>query len=180
LTTPAPPADRGFPSVRLEALAEAVRLHARHQSDAEEVLETAGMFAAWLSALPHRLRLRPAPFTFPQAPSGGPGIPVTFTSTGGHMSVIISDAQEITYTVEPEDSKGFPVADTLTWSEDSSGAVVTVTPSADGLSALFAAVGPGTATITVSDGTLSGSDLITVTAGEVASLALTPGAPASE
>ena len=33
-------------------------------------------------------------------------------------------------------------------------------------------------TITVTDGTLSGSDLITVTAGAVASLVLTPGTPA--
>jgi hypothetical protein len=45
---------------------------------------------------------------------------------------------------------------------------------------VFAAVAPGSATITVTDGTLSASDLITVTAGAAASLVLTPGTPESE
>ena len=40
---------------------------------------------------------------------------------------------------------------------------------------MFTAVAPGTANISVTDGTLTASDLITVTAGAVASLVLTPG-----
>ena len=94
------------------------------------------------------------------------------------MSVSMSDTQQVAYTVEPEDSKGNQTSDTLTWSEDSNGAVVAMTASADGLSAEFVAVAPGTATISVTDGTLNGSDLVTVTAGPVASLVLTPGTPA--
>ncbi len=94
------------------------------------------------------------------------------------MSVTMTDAQTVSYAVEPEDSRGFQVADTITWSSDDNGAVLTVTPAADGLSCVFAAVAPGTATITASDGTLSASDLITVTTGAVASLVLTPGTPA--
>ena len=96
------------------------------------------------------------------------------------MSVTMTDSQEVTYTCEPEDSKGIEVSDTLTWSSDDGGAVLTVTPSADTLSCVFAAVAPGSATITVTDGTLSGTDLITVTAGPVASLVLTPGTPTDE
>lgn len=96
------------------------------------------------------------------------------------MSVTMTDAQQVTYTCEPEDSKGFQVSDTLTWSSDDAGAVLTVTPSADGLSCVFAAVAPGTATISVTDGTLSGSDLITVTPGGVATLVITPGTPVAE
>jgi len=96
------------------------------------------------------------------------------------MSVTMTDDQEVTYTVAPEDDKGFPVSDTLTWSESSGGAVVTVTPSADTLSALFVSVAPGTSTISVTDGTLSATDIITVTAGTVASLVLTPGTPVAE
>ena len=96
------------------------------------------------------------------------------------MSVTMTDSQEVTYTVEAEDSRGFAVSDTLTWSSDDAGAFVTVTPSADTLSCVFAAVDPGTANISVTDGTLSATDVITVDAGAVASLVLTPGTPTDE
>ena len=96
------------------------------------------------------------------------------------MSVSMTDSQEVTYTCEPLDSKGIEVSDTLTWSSDDGGAVVTLTPSDDTLSCLFAAVAPGTANISVTDGTLSGADVITVVAGGVATLTLTPGTPVSE
>jgi hypothetical protein len=145
-------------------------------SDPSPVIHVAGEFANWLLARPQNLKLRPAPFTFPEA--GGPGVPTRIGENG--MSVTMTDAQQVDYTCEPEDSKGVEVSDTLTWSSDDGGAVLTVTPSADGLSCTFAAVAPGSATITVTDGTLSGSDLITVTPGAVASLVLTPGTPAGE
>ena len=93
------------------------------------------------------------------------------------MGVSMSDSQQVTYQVEPEDSKGFPTSDTLTWSADDGGAVVTATVSDDTLSATYVAVAPGQANITVTDGTLSAGDAITVTAGPAASLVLTAGAP---
>jgi hypothetical protein len=167
---------------RLQALALAVELHsgARISPRATDaVLLTAGQFSRWLDAPPHQLRLRAAPFTFPEG-HPGPGVPTRHTEHGGHMSVTITDDQEVTYTVEPEDDKGFAVSDTITWSSDDAGAVLTITPSADGLSAVFAAVAPGSATISATDGTLSASDLVTVTAGAVASLVLTPGTPVAE
>jgi len=55
-----------------------------------------------------------------------------------------------------------------------------VTPSADGTSAEFVAVDPGVSTITVTDGTLSASDTITVVAGAVSQLVLTPGTPEAQ
>lgn len=172
---------------RSEALALAVELHAAidisltpfdQQPSAERVLDTAGLFTRWLTERPHRLHLRPAPFTFQQPAYPGPAV---HTKTGDHgMSVSMTDSEEVTYTCEPEDSKGVAVSDTLTWSSDDNGAVLTLTPSADTLSCLFAAVAPGTANISVTDGTLSGTDVITVTAGGVATLVLTPGTPVSE
>ena len=144
----------------------------------DRVLDQAGRFTIWLAARPAYLRLYRAPITLQQPAYPGPAMP---TKTGDNgMAVSMSDTQEVTYTVEPEDSKGIPVSDTLTWSSDDNGAVVTLTPSADSLSCLFAAVAPGTANISVTDGTLSATDAITVTAGPVASLVLTPGAPVDE
>jgi hypothetical protein len=166
---------------RAEGLRLAVELHAAHDHGAPfshhdlpgRVIETAGEFARWLCARPHRLRLIPAPFTFAQPAYPGPAVP---TQTGDNgMAVTLTDTQQVSYSCEADDSKGQPVADTLTWSSDDAGAVVTVTPSADGTSCVFAAVAPGTANISVTDGTLSAVDVITVTPGAVASLVLTPG-----
>lgn len=173
----------GIDQARSEGLALAVELHGAadhgdpfsgHSLD-ERVIETAGRFAAWLLARPHRLRLIPALFTFQQPAYPGPAVPTQTTGEHG-MSVSMTDSQLVTYACEPEDSRGFAVADTLTWSADDAGAVVSLAPSEDTLSCVVTAVAPGSATITVSDGTLSGSDLVTVTAGAVASLVLTPGA----
>jgi hypothetical protein len=166
---------------RSEALHLAVELYAQHDhgdNTVGRVLEAAAEFTRWLLARPHRLRLQPAPFTFQQPAYPGPAVR---TQTGDDgMSVSMTDSQEVSYTVEPEDSRGVAVSDTLTWSSDDGGAVVTLTPSADTLSCVFAAVAPGTANISVTDGTLSGTDVITVTAGAVASLVLTPGTPSDE
>lgn len=169
--------------IRAEALRLAVDLHAGSHATtwgapiAERVLDDAGRFERWLIGAPARLHLTPSPFTFNQG-MPGPGVPTIIITSGDQMAVQMLDTQAVSYTCEPEDSKGFPVADTLTWSESSGGAVVIAAPAADGLSCQFTAVAPGTSTITVTDGTLSGSDVITVTAGPAAQLVLTPGTPA--
>jgi hypothetical protein len=170
-------------AARSDALALAVQLHAARDGShdpftrealPERVIHTAGEFASWLLARPHRLRLIPAPFTFAQPASPGPA---ARTRTGDNgMSVSMSDTQQVEYAVAADDSKGFAVADTFTWSADDGGAVLSVTPSADGSSCVFAAVAPGSATISVTDGNLSASDLITVVPGGAATLVLTPGA----
>jgi hypothetical protein len=160
------------PDLRLEAVKAASVLYAGARTPLD-MLAGAGQILAWLGRKPARLVLTPAPFTF-AAGRPGPGVPTHYLGDG--MSVQMNDEQQVTYSVEAEDDKGFAVADTLTWSADDGGAVLTVTPSGDGMSATFAAVAPGTATITASDGNLSASDLITVTTGNVAALVMTPGA----
>jgi hypothetical protein len=177
---PVPPDQPAPDPLRLEALRLAVALFDQGAcTDSHWVLHAAGQFTEFLLGRPARLRLIPPQTTFPQAP-GVPGVPTAITTTGGSMSVTMTDSQMVTYTVEPEDSKGFPVQDTLTWTASDGGTVLTVTPSADGLSCTFDAVAPGTSTVSVTDGNLSASDLITVTTGSAATLALTPGAPAAE
>lgn len=164
------------PDLRLEAVKATSVLYAGARTPLD-MLAGAEQILAWLGKKPHRLVLTPAPFTFAEG-RPGPGVPTKYLGDG--MSVTMKDDQQVTYSVEAEDDRGFAVADSLTWSADDGGAVLTVTPSADGMSAVFAAVAPGTATITATDGTLSASDLITVTTGDVASLVLTPGAPEAQ
>ena len=170
---------------RAEGLRLAVELHSRQDfgngqygDTAGKILADAAQFATWLESRPHHLTLRPGSETYQQPGYPGPAVP---TKTGDNgMAVTLTDTQQVSYSVEAEDSKGQAVSDTLTWSSDDGGAVVTVTPSADGTSCVFAAVDPGTANISVTDGTLSAVDVITVTAGSVASLVLTPGTPSDE
>lgn len=165
------------PDPRLEALRAAASVYQGRAESALTILSLADRLLAWLVKRPARLVLHPAPTTFAQ---GNPALHNPTKFEGDGMSVTMTDDQQVTYSVQAEDDKGASVSDSLTWTADDGGAVLTVTPAADGMSAVFAAVAPGTATITVSDGTLSASDLITVTAGAVASLVLSPGAPEAE
>lgn len=95
------------------------------------------------------------------------------------MSVTMTDDQQVTYSVAALDDKGNATSDAITWSVDDD-TVLSFTTSADSMSATFIGGEPGTATITASDGTLSASDLVTVTAGAAASLVLNPGAPEAQ
>jgi hypothetical protein len=165
------------PDRRLEAQRNACAILQGSRESPFVINRLAEELLAWLTKRPARLVLRPAPRTFAE---GNPALSVPTRFTGDGMSVTMTDDQQVTYAVQAEDDKGAAVSDSLTWTADDNGAVLTVTPAADGMSASFAAVAPGTATITVTDGTLSASDLITVTAGAVASLVLTPGAPSAE
>jgi len=171
---------------RAEGLSLAVELHSRQDfgtatyggDTAAKILADAAQFATWLESRPHHLTLTPGSETYQQPGFPGPAVP---TKTGDHgMSVTMTDSQQVSYSVQAEDSKGQAVSDTLTWSSDDNGAVVTLTPSADTLSCVFAAVAPGTANISVTDGNLSDVDVITVTAGAAATLVLTPGTPTDE
>lgn len=165
------------PDHRAEALRAACAVYQGTRENPFTILRLAGDFLKFLTAPPFRLVLKPARVTFAE---GNPALGVPTRFTGDHMSVTMTDDQQVSYAVEAEDDKGAQVTDTLTWSASDGGAVLTVTPAADGMSAVFAAVAPGTSTITVTDGTLTASDLITVTAGVAASLVLTPGTPSAE
>ena len=96
----------------------------------------------------------------------------------------ITDLQEYTVSVAEVDSKNQPVTgDNLSWAIDN-GAVASVTPSADGYSAVIAGIADGTATYTVTDNTvtppLTGSGTVTVVSSAATSLVVTEGAPVDQ
>lgn len=72
----------------------------------------------------------------------------------------------------PKDAAGNPTTPTLTWSSSDT-AVLELTVAADGLSALGVSKIAGTATVTVTDGALTDSQDVTVTAGATVTLGLT-------
>lgn len=90
----------------------------------------------------------------------------------------LTDNQQVTLSVEAEDSKGNEVADTFTWTVDN-GDVIVLTVSDDTMSALCVAGAVGAANVTVTDSSatpLSATQSFTVTAGEASQLVITPGA----
>ena len=86
--------------------------------------------------------------------------------------VSLDTNHDLALAASPKDAGGNPVPDTLSWSSSNT-AALTVTPAADGLSALAITVAAGTATVTVTDGVNTDSQDVTVTAGAAVSLGLT-------
>jgi hypothetical protein len=164
---------------RAEALHLSVELHAAadpgdpfsgHPLD-ERVIETAGRFASWLLARPVRIKVG-NPVISEQA---DPARFLPFHRTGADMAVTMTDSQIATYPApEALDSKGFEVADAITVSESSAGAVVALVDNADG-TATLTAVAPGASQVTWTDGTISFSDTVNVTDGPAATIVV--GAP---
>ena len=95
----------------------------------------------------------------------------------------LTDLQQVTITVAEQDSKGQPVSDTLTWSVDNPG-VIAITPSADSQSCLCAAGTDGTATVTVTDSSvtppLTGTEAFTVVSSGATSLVISEGTPEAQ
>ena len=144
---------------------------------AVDVTTVAGIYYRFLEG-PVFLILTISELTFPQDAPDGPGVP---TVMKGNAMAQITDLQQYTASVGEVDSKNQPVTgDNLTWSIDQP-AVATVTPSADGYSAVIAGVADGTATYTVTDNTvtppLTGSGTVTVVSRAATSLVITEGAP---
>lgn len=167
---------------RLEGLKAAVALsgpleheHGQRRDcgcdELEPVLHAAGVFAAWLSERAVRIRVGNPTITEQGHPARH--LPL---HRGADMAVTMTDGQIATYPApEAVDSKGFPVADTITiTTDDSAGAIVTQVSNDDG-SVAFTGVGPGAVQVTWSDGTLVFADSINVTTGAAASLVV--GAP---
>jgi hypothetical protein len=101
-------------------------------------------------------------------------------------SLNLQDDQEVSFTLMGADDKNVQVpapTDTWTWSsDDSAGAIVTLTVSDDTTSATVAAVAPGTATISVSGANtgLQGAEACIVSAGPAVTIDLVPGTPTQE
>jgi hypothetical protein len=169
-------------AARSAALMAAAAFWANSQhTSPDQVVDTAAAWASWVLAPPVRLAITAAPNTFQQE---GPlkYRPTTATPDPGGttMAVTMSDTEEVTLHVAPEDSKGAQTSgDTVTWSVDNA-AQLTLTPSADGLSCLCAAGTVGTATVTATDGTLTGTEVFTITAGPTTQLVVTADNPVSQ
>lgn len=150
---------------RLEALRLAVGLYIGRDCSGPIVVHAASEFYRWLTRAVS-LTLNDPVITV-QGSSPARVIPVK--RTGANMAVTMTDGDQAAYTVSETDSKGFPVTgDMITWTESSGGTVVTT----DGTSGVFVAVAPGTVTVTATDGVLTASDTINVTAGGAAALVL--------
>jgi len=146
-------------------------------SQGADVTAVADIYYRWLEG-PAFLILTISELTFPQDAPDGPGVP---TVMKGPAMAQITDLQQYTASVGEVDSRNQPVTgDNLSWTIDNS-AVASVTPSADGYSAVIAGVGDGTATYTVTDNTveppLVGSGTVTVVSSAAVSLVINEGAP---
>lgn len=91
----------------------------------------------------------------------------------------LHDTEQFTLTLEAQDSKGFAVADTLTWTVDDPN-VVSLQVSSDTMSATILAGAPGSAVVTITDGTLTATEAVDVVPGAVAKLVLTEGPVTSQ
>ena len=146
-------------------------------AQAGDVTCVAGIYYRWLEG-PAFMLLTISQLTFPQDAPDGPGVP---TVMKGNAMAQITDLQQFTASVGEVDSKNQPVTgDNLTWTIDQP-AVATVTPAADGYSAVIAGQSDGTATYTVTDNTvtppLTGSGTVTVVSSAATSLVVAEGAP---
>lgn len=140
-----------------------------------DITTVATLFYQWLEG-PAVLFLTVDPATFDQAAPEGPGMP---TVRKGNI-VQLNDLQQVTLSVAEADSKGQPVADSLTWAVDQPG-VISLVPSADTQSCLCVAGTDGTAVVTVTDNSvtppLTASDTITVVSSAATSLVISEGTP---
>lgn len=143
-----------------------------------DITAGATIYYQWLEG-PAVLFMTVDPTTFSQAAPEGPGTPTIRKGT----IVQLTDLQEVTLSVAEVDSKGQPVSDQLVWTVDNS-AVIAITPSADTQSCLCVAGVDGTATVTVTDNSvtppLTASDTLTVVSSAATSLKISEGTPEAQ
>jgi len=134
------------------------------------VLATAETFAAWLRGTVSIHLVRG------QVVDEATGLPTGTTNGGTAMQ--IHDNEQFTLTAVTEDAKGFPTTDPLTWSVDNADAVSLVV-SDDTQSCTVVAGNPGSAVVTVTDGTLTATEAVDVVPAGTALITLSEG-PVSE
>jgi hypothetical protein len=100
----------------------------------------------------------------------------TFGSRKEATMAQLHDDEQFDVSVEAKDSKGFDVPDTFTATIDDE-SVATVTSGEDGRTFTVVAGNPGSAVLTVTDGTLSATLAVDVVPGSVALINLTAGEP---
>jgi hypothetical protein len=137
-------------------------------TDTAAVLATAETFAAWLrGSVSIHLHASDLRYQVSGLPVGTP-IP----TTGGIMQ--IHDTEQFTLSAVTSDAKGFPTTDPLTWTVDNADAVSLVV-SDDTQSCTVVAGNPGSAVVTVTDGTLTATEAVDVVPGGTALISLTEG-----
>lgn len=137
-------------------------------ADEIAVLDTAERFLLWLRG-PAHLTLSAGPVTDQTS-----GLPTGTPIHEGVPAVQIHDNEQFDVTVIAEDAKGFATADTVTFvSSDES--VFTVVAGADPMTSTVVAGVPGSAVLTVSDGTLSATLAVDVVPAGAATIALSEG-----
>lgn len=160
-------------AVELHLGAGTVRLHrgvdaAATIAAAETAIRnTAETFLAWLHG-PTSIRLH-AGIVRDQTS----GLPTGTPTTEGNL-MQIHDNEQFDLVAAVEDAKGFPTTDALTWTVDNADAV-TLAVSDDTLTCTVVAGNPGSAVITVTDGTLSVTEAIDVVPAGAATIALAEG-----
>jgi hypothetical protein len=133
--------------LRKLALVETVRLYASFTTppaSTNVVRDSADLLYAWLAGS-QLLTLIEGPVM-----SQSTGLPTGTTHQPGEI-MQIHDDEKFTLTVDTKDAKGFETADTVAWTSDDNGAVVSLTVAADGRSCTVTAVAPGHVTITATD-----------------------------
>jgi hypothetical protein len=167
--------DREDRQDRRVALQAAATVRNLNEDRPEHVIRTAELFLQWLRPK-GALVLSVSPIAYTQGKSeSNPTVKLG-------EKVQLTDTQEVVLSVEAEDSKGNEVPDTLSWSESSGGATVTLQPSADTMSCTVVANEPGLgAVVTVTDGAnLSATMSFDVVGGAAATLNITAGDPTEQ
>lgn len=135
------------------------------------IRETADVFWAWAVGTT-TLRITAGPVT-----SQTTGLPTGTPTTQGD-TMQLHDDEQVTYTVDTEDAKGFDTDETLEWSADNTD-VVTLVPGENGRTCTVLAGVPGSAVVTVTapnlDPPLSATEAIDVLAGGTATITLAAG-----
>lgn len=145
-------------------------------ASAAETIALADQFVPWIGR--GDLVLSVSSLTYEQGSSKSS--PTILTHEGAVPVATMTDTQQFTASIKAEDAKGFAEADTLTWSADDAGAVVTLQPSDDTMSCLIVAVAPGTSNYSVTDGTITKAGVANVTPGAVADFELDESDPVEQ
>lgn len=160
-------------AVELHLGARAVRLHRGVDAGvtiaaAETAIRyTAETFLAWLHG-PTSIHLHAGAVRDQTS-----GLPTGTPATEGNL-MQIHDNEQFDLTADTKDAKGFETADVLTWEADDAD-VVTLVVSDDTKTCTVVAGNPGSAVITVSDGTLSATEAVDVVTGDTALITLAEG-----
>lgn len=150
--------------LRLAALDQAVKVVVSHEADGPEVLGLAERMYQWLMTPPVPTHLALV--------VGGP---IKQNTPKEPDTVQIHDDEQFTLTVQATDAKGFAVTDpNLTWSVDNE-SVAVLQVSDDKQTATVVAGVPGSAVVTLTDGTLTVTEAVDVVPGGVALITLTEG-----